>query len=260
MRYLLYLNIACYFFLSIQGCAEEDMSYTSEVTSVIEPHLKAQLLLSSIEYDLYMLNKVEATYHSEDLHTIIVEDCDLFCTDQNEKKLLFLENLESYTLQIVHNDREQSLLQLRKLKSQFSDLNAAKYDDIFFQYLWNYEKIMYQTTTTAMDPMLDLLDWKEFEMMVICMNEEWNKLITRQAPLELFNNNNLAYKLQISSKIDLQYAIASFNQTVASDDYERFNLCDHAYQLRTKYIIYLQSITDQSNQVENFLNIKKSLL
>ncbi len=252
MKYFILLFSAL--ILSIfYSCENESNNQTISYSEQIDDHSKTQLLFSTIEYDLYVAEKELAKLHTIDLIDNIEISQKIYCQDENNDIKLLLEDLHIYADQVSNEPNHWSLEKLRELKGQYISLQTRDSYDPYLYQLWRFEEEMYYTTKAAMDPKLDLYEWGEFQMMVDCMNEDWQLVNLHYPSIELFGKNELGYKIQTMAKIHLQKSIEELNEAVRSDDYINYDLCNYATILREKYINYIKTFIAQEEELLPFL-------
>jgi hypothetical protein len=239
--------------INFYSCSNDSNSALEFVE--VDPMIDAQLLFSSIEYNLYMGKRQKASLQATTLLKSISDNTKVSTTKNLKIYKDLLNNIASYSSQIKHKSEHWSLEELRDLKGQFIMMeNKDDYNPFLFN-LWKYEEAMYYTTKAAIDPMLDLYEWGEFQPLVTCMNQEWKSVISHYPALELFDSNRLSYKIQTLAKIRLQKTMDNFNIAVNSDDYINYDLCDYGFALRESYVQYLKTIVDQQSELEPHLAI-----
>ena len=219
----------------------------------IDDYSATQLLFSTIEYDLYMDESTLANSHIKELKNSIDDNPNLFCTDELERLKNLVFDLDVYADQVLKESKYWSLDKLRFLKGQFMIMETKEDYDPYLYHLWSYEEEMYYTTKAAIDPALDLYEWGEFKLMVDCMNDDWEMVRLHYPSIELFGNNHLGYKIQTMAKIHLQESMNEFNTAVRSDDYIKYDLCEHGDALRESYIKYIKTFVAQEEELSPFL-------
>ena len=238
---------------SLYGCQNEPLNKSIVQTVEIDDISAIQLLFSSIEYDLYTGEKTLANRHVYDLKNRIASNTKMYCIEEFEELQDLMRDLGMYAGQVLKESEQWSLEKLRDLKGQYIMLETEADYDTYLYHLWRYEEGMYYTTKAAKDQKLDLYEWGEFQMMVNCMNEDWEMVSLHYPSIELFENNHLGYKIQTMAKIHLQESMNRFNIAVASDDYLKYDLCEHGESVRNSYINYIKTFVAQGEELSPFL-------
>jgi len=254
MKYLNILSLSI-LITTLFSCQEDQLTNFEFAEVAIDEFAMTQLLFSQIEYDLYVGDRNAAALHAHDLGLRIEADSEMYCYEEFDDIRTLVEDLDSYASKIANEEEDWSLDKLRDLKGQFFMLQTEVDYDPYMFLIWRFEEEMYYTTKAAMDPKLDLYEWGEFQMMVDCMNEDWTSVRLHYPSVDLFDDNELSYKIQTTAKIQLQESLDRFNQAVDSDDHITYVLCDHGEQLRTSYIRYIKTFVDQEDELEPFLAI-----
>lgn len=230
--------------LMLAQCAES-MSDTKSQEMPVDPYISTQLLFSNVEYYVYTEDKTNAVMHIMQLYQNLSDHADVYCPDDGARVGSLADAVMRYAQQLTRHDVQSSLEKLRELKRQFLLINAHQDTDHYLYHLWQYEEDMYYTTNAAMDPMLNLYEWNEFVQMVACMNDDW-ELVKRHYPsAELLGNEQIQYKALTKSKINLEESMLRFNHAVDSDNYLKYDLCDHGAALRQTYVEYLKTLVLQ---------------
>ncbi len=237
----------------LYSCEDEPGNLPEAQLVEIDDFSAIQLLFSSIEYDLYIGEKELANVHTNELKNRIAGSTKMYCDEEFLDLQDLMRNLGVYADQILKESEDWSLDKLRDLKGQYIMMETEDDYDTYLYHLWNYEENMYYTTKAAIDPKLDLYEWGEFKMMVDCMNADWEMVRLHYPSIELFGNNELGYKIQTMAKIHLQEALEKFNMAVESNDYLKYDLCDHGEAIREAYIRYIRTFVSQEEELSPFL-------
>ena len=238
---------------TIWSCGVEPDNLKTSYKSPMNVQYETQLLFSTIEHNLYSEEKELAQDNTKYLISSISNNQKIYCYEDTEHIALFLKSLFVFKDDLSHENIQWSLERLRDLKGKYIGLQTRDEYDPYLYQLWRFEEQMYYTTKAAMDPKLDLYEWGEFQMMIDCMNEDWQLVNLHYPSIELFGNNELGYKIQTMAKIHLQKSIDEFNKAIQSDDYINYDLCSYATSLREKYINYIKTFIAQEEELLPFL-------
>lgn len=231
----------------LSSCADEPSS-TAEHN--IDRHQAMQLAISSIEYDLYVDDRVKASTHVE-IWAHLLNTCDTeYCMEDEMQVQALVRNIAAYHRTVTGGSQELALERLRMLKAQFMNLNTTDNVETYLYDVWRYEEEMYYATKAAMDPMLDLYDWGEFEAMVICLNQLWDRVRRHYPSQQLLHNDQLAYRIQTVAKAELLQSMKKFNDAVSDEDYHTDQLSESASSLRSSYIGYLMTIVSYEYEMK----------
>jgi hypothetical protein len=252
MKYNLLLVLAI-ILSSLYSCEDEPYNLPEAQVVEIDDFSAIQLLFSSIEYDLYIGEKALANVHANELKNRVAASTKMYCDEEFLDLQDLVRNLGVYADQILKESEERSLDRLRDLKGQYILMETQDDYDTYLYHLWSYEENMYYTTKAAIDPKLDLYEWGEFKLMVDCMNADWEMVRLHYPSIELFGNNELGYKIQSMAKIHLQEAMKKFNTAVESNDYIKYDLCDHGEAIREAYVRYIRTFVSQEKELSPFL-------
>lgn len=144
----------------------------------------------------------------------------------------------------IDNKKSYSTIQHKMdlIRDEMINLSHENGVKPFYNTHWNFESKLLPCIDVSQDQMLDLYEWKEFELFVDCMNSEW-KIMKNQ----LFDYENLAYNQTkideyLQAKSDLNLAIENFNLAVYSDLDQQVSLCEMGEVLNENYINYLGSL------------------
>ncbi len=222
------------------------------LTSTDEHALIYQELLS-MEYALLIDDYDLLTQHAESLDVLLKDSYNLFCPEESAQ--IDGARMTNQIL-VQHIDVESSatlLDDLRILKGTIINLVSDDEYDPFFAFLWRFEEDMYNTTEVAMDPMLDLYEWNEFEALAECMNDSWQPLKLHRPSAEILDYDPDKFKNQSIYKIYLEKAVEDFNQAVRSADYQQYPLCDVSEEVRKAYVAYIKSFIKGKVESDTFL-------
>ena len=138
--------------------------------SSAEEHVMIYQELLGIEHALLTSQYNVAVGHSDNLNELLKNGYNLFCPNESSK--IDGARMTNHLLKqsLKENNVNDLLDDLRMLKATIINLETDDDYDPYFAFLWRFEEEMYATTQVAIDPMLDLYEWNEFEDMVDCMN------------------------------------------------------------------------------------------
>lgn len=125
--------------------------------------------------------------------------------------------------------------QMIELRSQ----NDLKY---YLDEVWEFEASLDVAEEVAVDQMLCLLDYCEFEEIVDDLNEQWTVLMHKKVDYKLFEMNGDEIDQLQKQKKKLSEALVVFNQAV--EEMEGENLAMTATFLRQAYLEYLANFGD----------------
>lgn len=209
--------------------------------------------LLGIEYALLTSKKDIAIDHSENLDEILKNGYNLFCSNES-LKIDGARMTNNLLKQHIENNNTNDLLdELRLLKATIINLETDDDYDPYFAFLWRFEEEMYATTQVAIDPMLDLYEWNEFDNMVDCMNQVWEPLRLHSPSPEILDHDQEKIKTQTVHKIYLDKSIEHFNKAVKSTDYEVYPICESAEAVREAYIQYIKTFIQLSGSTDIML-------
>ncbi len=131
---------------------------------------------------------------------------------------------------------------LDHVRYQMMELRGQYDIDYYLDDVWEFEASLDLAEEVAIDQMLCLLDYCEFEDIVKDMNEQWKIVEKAKVNAELFDLNAEELKVLDNQKKKLQEAIIVFNQAV--EEMEGENLAMTATFLRQAYLEYLAGFGD----------------
>ncbi|MDF1698797.1 MAG: hypothetical protein P1U56_23285 [Saprospiraceae bacterium] len=237
-------------------CVSTFLACTKEApapTNTIDDYTLIYQELLGVEYALLTQDHTEAVLHINSLDDLLKESYNLFCPEESAQLDGARLNNQILKQNILGKKTSSLFDDLRILKASIINLQTDDDYDPYFAFLWRFEEEMDYTTTIAMDPLLDLYEWNEFEDMVACMNQTWQPVRNHSPSPAALNYDPLLYKNQTVYKIYLENAVANFIKAVESNDYENFPLCENAEALRTAYIEYIKTFINSSEITDSFL-------
>jgi hypothetical protein len=137
---------------------------------------------------------------------------------------------------------KEAYIFLDHVRYQMMDLRIKNDIDYYLDDVWEFEASLDLAEEVAVDQMLCLLDYCEFEDIVKDLNEQWKIMTKAKVAAELFDLNAEDLKVLKNKKEKLQAAIIVFNQAV--EEMERENLAMTATFLRQAYLEYLAGFGD----------------
>lgn len=138
--------------------------------------------------------------------------------------------------------RKEAYIFLDHVRYQMLDLRAKNNLDYYLDDVWEFEAALDLVEEVAVDQMLCLLDYCEFEDIVKDMNEQWGIVNNAKVDATLFDLNTENLKSLNSQKKKLHEAIIVFNQAV--EEMEGENLAMTATFLKQAYLEYLAGFGD----------------
>lgn len=137
---------------------------------------------------------------------------------------------------------KEAYIFLDHVRYQMMDLRSQHDIDYYLDNVWEFEASLDLAEEVAIDQMLCLLDYCEFEDIVKDLNEQWKIVKQAKVDAELFNLDTEDLKVLNNQKEKLREAIIVFNQAV--DEMEGENLAMTATFLRQAYLEYLAGFGD----------------
>lgn len=202
----------------------------------------ALLAITEVEHAIYSENYDQANSILSELDILIMNCEDALCTkgegdiESIISDVQYLENCDSQC------DKDHRLDKLRVIKSKMMMLELDDEYDPYIFMLWQFEEDMYYASKAAMDPMLDLYEWDEFENMVLCMNENWNRVMYHYPSYETLGGDDGYYRNQVAKKIILNKQIEVFYRSVIDFQTEDDFVCVSAFKMREAYKTYLKAL------------------
>lgn len=148
---------------------------------------------------------------------------------------------DAYTA-IDANVPEDAYLFLDHVRYQMIDLRIQNDFDYFLDDIWEFEARLDLVEEVAVDQMLCLLDYCEFEEIVEDMNAGWEAVELSNGDLELFDIYGDKLRALNFGENELRTALEEFNLAVVEADGE--NLAITATLLKVAYLDYLSSFGD----------------
>lgn len=137
---------------------------------------------------------------------------------------------------------KEAYIFLDHVRYQMMDLRLKNNIDYYLDDVWEFEASLDLAEEVAVDQMLCLLDYCEFEDIVKDLNDQWKIVTKAKVDAELFDLNTDDLKVLNNQKKSLQEAITVFNQAV--QEMEGENLAMTATFLRQAYLEYLAGFGD----------------
>ncbi|MFK7773122.1 MAG: hypothetical protein AB8F94_13325 [Saprospiraceae bacterium] len=131
---------------------------------------------------------------------------------------------------------------LDHVRYQMLELRIQNGIDYYLDDVWEFEASLDLVEEVAVDQMLCLLDYSEFEEIVKDLNEQWNIVKKAKVDGELFDLDADGLIALKNQKKKMQEAIIVFNQAV--EEMEGENLAMTATFLRQAYLEYLAGFGD----------------
>lgn len=212
----------------------------------VDEHVMIYQELLSMEYALLTKKHKQAIVHANSLDELLKNNYNLYCP--NESDQIDGARMTNHILKenIANANTKDLLDDLRVLKATIINLETDDDYDPYFAFLWRFEEEMFAATKVAIDPMLDLYEWNEFEDMVYCMNQSWEPVRLHFPSPKFLDYDTAKYKNQTVYKIYLENALEQFNKSVNSDDYEKYPICESAEAVRSAYLDYIKTFIQSS--------------
>lgn len=131
---------------------------------------------------------------------------------------------------------------LDHVRYQFIDLREQQQLDYFLDEVWEFEASLDLAEEIAVDQMLCLLEYNEFEALVEDVNKDWKKLDHPKTIAKLFDLNEEEMKNIKSKKQKIKTTLIEFNQAV--EEAEGENIAMTATFLKQAYLEYLACFGD----------------
>ena len=243
-----------YFFLALSilfvACEKDESIF-------IDPSKRYNNLLQemlNLEYSIYNEDVDGAIFYTNNIDKNLTKSYNLFCPEESSRidaarlvNHILAKNIEQGQTQSAWND-------FRGLKALIMNMKTEANHDPYLGLLWLFEEEMFVATSIAIDPMLKLYEYNEFEGIVNCMNTLWISVKTHQPSIDLVDGDYTRYKNQAIYKIYLGQVIDSFFVAVDSADWEDMPLCESAEHVREAYKNYIFSlISDIDNYKADFV-------
>lgn len=209
--------------------------------------------LIQLEYSILNQDYETAAQHSKNVDKLLKENYNLFCPEESAQIDGARMSNRILAQHLADANRDKLLDDLRILKATIIHLSTDEDYDPYMAFLWRFEEDMYAATGVAIDPMLDLYEWNEFEVFVACMNESWYAVQHHQPSAALLDHDEAQYKNQSLHKIYLEKAIEDFNISVNEAGSEDFPLCESAESLRDAYTQYIKTFIENRLASDSFL-------
>jgi len=218
-----------------------------------DEHVLIYQELLRMEYAILTDDHAKLIEHSNNLDMLLKNNYNLFCPEESSQ-IDGARMTNKILAQHTQTEKKHILLDdLRILKGTIVHLVSDEDYDPYFAFLWRFEEDMYLSTMIAMDPMLDLYEWNEFQAAVECMNDSWRPVQLHFPSAEMLDNNPLKYKNQSVFKIYLEKALDEFNLAVSTADYEKYPLCESAEEVQKAYIAYIKTFTEGNIDSDSFI-------
>ncbi len=148
---------------------------------------------------------------------------------------------DAYT-SIDASSPEDTYIFLDHVRYQMVELREQNNFEYFLDDVWEFEARLDLVEEVAVDQMLCLLDYCEFEYLVADMNDAWEVVEPTIVDVELFGLDGKKIKELNYNESKLKSALREFNLAVEEADGE--NLAVTAAFLRVAYLDYLSSYGD----------------
>ena len=224
--------------VSFMGCLED----TAESNAVTDSYTSLFLNLMGTEYEIYEKDYKMADEYLSSIEETLKASYNVFCPYEGYRIDAARLSISQLQKKMTSRSRNANLDHLRGIKAQIVLLDTEEYFDPYFHFLWRFEEEMNGATTAAIDPMLGLHEWNEFEEMVNCMNNRWQRVQMNYLSPVTFEYDPIQYKQQISEKINLDAAVKLFNLAVQDEEGIKYDLCESGEYLQKSYYQYIKSM------------------
>jgi len=243
-----------YFFIVLASimwsCGNDQLQ--APIASVNDQVLIYQELVN-MEYALLISDYKQVKDHSSNLDDLLKEGYNLFCPEESSK-IDGARLTNQILIQHIQNNENSKLSDdLRILKATIINLATDEDYDPYFLFLWRFEEDMDAATEVAIDPMLNLYEWNEFNDMVDCMNVSWQSVKMHRPSPDILNNDPEKYKNQSVHKIYLEQSIDNFNMAISQVDNLQYPLCEMAEGVREAYLEYIYTFNMYQIKDDTFL-------
>lgn len=140
------------------------------------------------------------------------------------------------------NAPEDAYIFLDHVRYQMMDVRTQNKWDYFLDDVWEFEARLDVVEEAAVDQMMCLLEYCEFEDLVRDMNMAWKDVKVTNKDKNLFEMEEEEIKMFRSKQEEIEDALKHFNIAVAEAEGE--NLAIAATFLRVAYLDYLSSFGD----------------
>ncbi|MFK8006305.1 MAG: hypothetical protein AB8H03_08045 [Saprospiraceae bacterium] len=131
---------------------------------------------------------------------------------------------------------------LDHVRYQLMEFRRQEQLNYFLDNVWEFEASLDLAEEVAVDQMLCLLDYGEFEKLVEMVNQDWTKLNRPKNIATLFELDEAKMKILDSRKQKLKFTLLEFNQAV--EEAEGENLAITATFFKQAYLDYLACFGD----------------
>ncbi|MEM1321873.1 MAG: hypothetical protein AAGG75_16555 [Bacteroidota bacterium] len=140
-------------------------------------------------------------------------------------------------------EAERALFQLDHARYELMDLRWREgINDYYLDYAWELEATIDIAISTSSDPMLKLLDWKEFVAISEDVNSSWQALQAQTVDQQLYRIKGAKMLLLKERQQAMNTAILNFLRSVESAD--RLEFAATAKALEPAYLNYINLFGD----------------
>ena len=175
--------------------------------------------------------------------------------DWNETVRLIGAWLEGANCALQEKDAYRALIQLDHARYELADLRfRSDMDDYYLDYVWDLEASMYMVIDVANDPLIDLLEFNEFELLSEELEKAWINVMNNSYDDGLIEctPDELRYINYQKEKFNL--ALLGLFESIDSADRCRF--ADAALALEPAYLNFMARFGD-FDSAETFFALKK---
>lgn len=157
---------------------------------------------------------------------------------------------DAYTA-IDDNCFDEAYNQLDHARYELMELRRRNGVDYYLDYLYDYEIELVAVLEVANDPMLCLLEWKEFAYMVEEMNRYWTLADQQAFPNRIFNWSKEDIALMQLQKGTIQQQLEAFNEAMEGAD--QCKIIEAGGPLLTSYLELIILFGNFKQQTNTFL-------
>ena len=143
---------------------------------------------------------------------------------------------EAY-LSIDEGNKIAAFVYLDNVRYQMIEWRSLHDLDYVLDGVWDFENSVYLVEEVAVDPMLCLLDYCEFEALVEELNLSWKNLDMTYDDIAYFGINYTDYLTNLNRKDNLKNSLIEFNRAVTTAD--GHYVAEKAKLMKAAYLDYL---------------------
>jgi hypothetical protein len=151
--------------------------------------------------------------------------------------------LDDANCALQEKDAYRALIQLDHARYELVDLRSrAHVQNYYLDYLWDMEASMYYAIETATDPMIDLLEFNEFQMMSEDVSKAWALVLQKSIDEGLFPFGYEESRQLDERKNKLDLTVNALLKAVNTAD--RCQFAEAAQAIEPAYLNYLALFGD----------------